>query len=105
MTIKRIQDIYDCGFKDGFHDCYYSHDVKHGSELSLKKENFLKFLNADITNGDMMKVIFPNIEVEHHYEKELGMNNGYDIIIHENDHQFFQFWVPSSWWDTPFRKE
>lgn len=60
---------------------------------------------ADVTNGDIIKAVFPKCHVEEHISV-LGstsvLKNGIDVTIPNGDHTVFKLWFPTNWWNAPY---
>lgn len=55
------------------------------------------------TNGDMIKAMFPNIEVKPHMA--YGLKNGIKIRVYIDEFSVFDLWFPTRWWNAPYKKE
>jgi len=58
---------------------------------------------AGATNGDMIKAMFPNIEVKEHMA--YGFRNGIQVRVYINEFSVFDLWFPTRWWNTQYKKE
>lgn len=67
-----------------------------GEALTLTNDNaFSVEVNGTLTNGDVIKAVFPNVEVK---EK----NNGYEVYFGVGTAiQFFNH----QWWNAPYKAE
>lgn len=54
------------------------------------------------TNGDMIKAMFPNIEVKPHMA--YGLKNGIKVRVYIDEFSVFDLWFPTRWWNTPYKK-
>lgn len=74
------------------------HDLLAGKELSLsqgRESAFCITISENMTNGDMIKAIFPNIEVKER-------NNVYEVYFGIGTAiQFFNY----RWWNAPYEAE
>ncbi len=78
-----------------------------GTSLNRYEKNLNKCIEIpeDATNGEMLRCIFPNIEVTPH-PGPLGMENGLDVVVVEEVgprlKSCFKLWFPHSWWYSKY---
>lgn len=59
----------------------------------------LKMNNSNLTNGDIIKMLFPNCIVKPPIEYESGIN----VEIPTDDCHCFILWFPTYWWNTLYK--
>jgi len=79
------------------------HRLLIGEDLALpqgcKARAFCVEISGKLTNGDMIKAMFPNCEQKEH------MNNGYFEMYFDNDLKNASYMrVSKDWWNAPFKK-
>jgi len=60
---------------------------------------------ADVTNGDVIKAMFPKCLVEEHISVLGGISvlkNGVDVEIPNGHHTVFKLWFPTNWWNASY---
>ena len=80
------------------------HRLLIGEDLALpqrcKARAFCVEVLGNLTNGDMIKALFPNCEQKEH------MNNGYFEMYFDNDLKNASYMrVSKDWWNAPYKKE
>ena len=74
------------------------HDLLAGKELSLaqgRESAFCITISGNMTNGDMIKAIFPDVEVKERnnvYEVYFGIGTAIQFFNHQ-------------WWNAPYEAE
>jgi hypothetical protein len=72
-------------------------DLIQGKELALEQGNkfraFCIEINGKMTNGDVIKAVFPNIIVEYGYGLAIGVDFG---VGGERD-------LSREWWNAPYK--
>jgi hypothetical protein len=84
---------------------------KHTNSLQIKVDDRVKpYKKLDVipipagaTNGDVIKAMFPNIEVKPHMA--YGLKNGIKVRVYIDEFSVFDLWFPTRWWNTPYKKE
>lgn len=57
---------------------------------------------AGATNGDVIKAMFPNIEVKPHMA--YGLKNGIKVRVYIDEFSVFDLWFPTRWWNAPYKR-
>jgi len=73
------------------------HDLLTGQDITLSQGRTRAFcveISGEITNGDVIKSIFP------HYDIEIDEHKGYVRVFYED----FYTTYPMRWWNTPFKE-
>ena len=76
---------------------YDIHDLLTGQDIPLSQGRARAFcveIAGKITNGDVIKSIFP------HYDIEIDEHKGYVRVFYED----FYTTYPIRWWNTPFKE-
>lgn len=80
------------------------HDLLAGKELSLsqgRESAFCITISENMTNGDMIKAVFPNCEVKFNEYKDMQCLNSYSVIFDD----FYEVEFLNEWWNSPYRAE
>ena len=73
------------------------HDLLTGQDIPLSQGRARAFcveITGEITNGDVIKSIFP------HYDIEIDEHKGYVRIFYEDFYTIY----PMRWWNAPFKE-
>ncbi len=84
---------------------------RHTNSLQIKVDDRVKpYKKLDVipipagaTNGDVIKAMFPNIEVKPHMA--YGLKNGIKVRVYIDEFSVFDLWFPTRWWNTPYKKK
>lgn len=80
------------------------HDLLTGKALSLSRGNESAFritISGNMTNGDMIKAIFPNCKVKFNEYKGIQCLNSYSVIFDD----FYEVEFLNEWWNAPYKAE
>ena len=95
--MKRIIDISKKLYKEVKNGKFENSLVSIGCyNAVLNSKSFNEYKAEEKTNGDILKILFPNIEI---YDRT-SYDNVVDVVINNKEMSF-----NSDWWYTPYKGE